>query len=142
MANNLADISTFESIQLNQHNRTNMGSMSVFNESQEVQTMKTVFDLYTPKVDDAVKKYREYESVKKEYERASSEWNQAADILDDAQKVYDEAICEIQKSLKKRAEAALDAKSKDGGKLLNEYKQDYAAIWDMQHKVIQKEILS
>jgi chorismate mutase len=32
MSNNLADISTFESIQVEQHNRTNMSSMSVFNE--------------------------------------------------------------------------------------------------------------
>jgi chorismate mutase len=30
--NNLADISAFESLQSEQHNRTNMSSMSVFNE--------------------------------------------------------------------------------------------------------------
>jgi hypothetical protein len=30
--NNLADISAFESLQSDQHNRTNMSSMSVFNE--------------------------------------------------------------------------------------------------------------
>ena len=34
--NNLADISVFESLQSEQHNRTNMSSMSVFNEFQVV----------------------------------------------------------------------------------------------------------
>jgi DNA-binding transcriptional regulator GbsR (MarR family) len=34
--NNLADISMFESLQSEQHHRTNMSSMSVFNDAQEI----------------------------------------------------------------------------------------------------------
>jgi hypothetical protein len=60
MRDNLADISTFESLQENQHNRTNMSSMSVFNDMRSIESMhKQMVDLETQREkasNDVVKK--------------------------------------------------------------------------------------
>jgi DNA-binding protein H-NS len=45
MTNNRADISTFESLQSEQHNRTNMSSMSVFNEVTASEVTKLTREL-------------------------------------------------------------------------------------------------
>jgi hypothetical protein len=58
--NNLADISTFESLQSEQHYRTNMSSMSVFNATFTVEDKKKV-EVNKRNVEDWKKKFIEAE---------------------------------------------------------------------------------
>ncbi|MDR3198219.1 MAG: hypothetical protein LBU34_10170 [Planctomycetaceae bacterium] len=61
--NNVADISTFESLQTGQHAKIGVGSISIFNTKEDVETIKKAQKEYSKALDKAIEAKKEYRQV-------------------------------------------------------------------------------
>jgi hypothetical protein len=85
MTNNLANISVFESLQTEQHDRTGVNQMSVFNTQKDVDDIKKANDDYAKVLDKAIAAKEKYKQVLKDINKRRKEQadaiNEAKDVI-------------------------------------------------------------
>ena len=134
---NLADISAFESIQSEQHHRTNVSSMSVFNSPDDVQQMQKAADDFIPVLDKMLVAQEAFQKAKQIFEAKDKEWKDAANLGDDATKTYDKIVKDITESIQKQELDIIQMDKEKRKAAESAIIKEKKAIDDIQNKVKQ-----
>jgi hypothetical protein len=122
MTNNIADILVFESLQSEQHNRTGVSQMAVFNNQKDVDDIKKASDDYAKVLDKAI--------------AAKNKAIEAKNKAMEAKKKYFQIHDTIMKNREKQSTTIDPLKDKEAKKV---FLQEYNAILGFKNTVYDKE---